>query len=93
MKPHMNQKNPEEPEYYGDPGITSNDAPVPKWLIWTYITLPFWGLLTFYLYWNGSHGFLDRGYWQQLQRASNTTYPQVNYIQIEGQKERQLKEQ
>ena len=61
-------------EYYGDEGIASKDAQVPRWLIWVYVTLPFWGILTFYLYWNGSQGWLDRGYWQQLQQAANTTF-------------------
>ena len=68
----------DEVEYYGDPGIASKDATVPKWLKWVYATLPFWGILTLYLYWNGSHGWLDRGYWKQLQEAANTTYPRVN---------------
>lgn len=60
-------------EFYGDPGIASNDAQIPKWLKWVYFTLPIWGLITLYLYWNGSHGWLDRGYWHQLQKAANTT--------------------
>lgn len=67
----------EEIEVYGDEGIESKDAPVPKWLIWTYITLPIWGVITFYLFWNGSQGWLDRGYWQQLQIASKTTFPEL----------------
>lgn len=68
----------EEPDYYNDPGILSGHAPVPKWLILTYIILPIWGVICLYVYWNGSHGWLDRGYWQQLQRASNTTHPVYN---------------
>lgn len=66
----------EEIETYGDPKIASKDLPVPKWLIISYIILPFIGLFTLFFYWNGSHGWLDRGYWQQLQRAANTTFPQ-----------------
>lgn len=68
----------EEPDYYNDPGILSGHAPVPKWLICVYIVLPIWGIIAFALYWNGSHGWLDRGYWQQLQHVSNTTYPLKN---------------
>lgn len=60
-------------EFYGDPGIASKDAKIPQWLKWVYVTLPIWGLITLYLYWNGSHGWLDRGYWHQLQKAANTT--------------------
>lgn len=68
----------EEVEDYGDPGITSKDAPVPRWLIWCYILLPIWGFFWLYLYWNGSHGWLDRGYWRQLEIAANTTFPIKN---------------
>lgn len=53
----------------------SNEKPIPKWIFWISVTLPFWGIFTFYLYWNGSFGWLDRGYWKQLQVAANTTYP------------------
>lgn len=63
----------DEIETYGDEGITSKDAPVPTWLKLTYIILPIWGVLALWLYWNGSAGWLDRGYWQQLQKAANTT--------------------
>jgi hypothetical protein len=65
----------DELETYGDEGIASKDAPVPTWLKLTYIILPLWGILAFWIYWNGSSGWLDRGYWQQLQRAANTTMP------------------
>lgn len=77
----------DEVEYYGDPGIASKDATVPKWLKWVYVTLPFVGILTFYLYWNGSQGWLDRGYWQQLQTAANTTFPFVNWTEVESQRQ------
>lgn len=73
----------EEFEYYGDPGIRSADAKVPKWLILTYTILPFWGLFALWFYWNGSVGWLDRGYWYQLQKAANTTFPAVNYMNPE----------
>jgi|GEM_PF-4011224 len=67
-----------EHDVYEDGGIESAHAPVPRFLIWTYLLLPFWGAFWFYMYWNGSHGWLDRGYWQQLQRAAETTYPHIN---------------
>jgi len=66
-------------EAYGDKGITSANAPVPTFLKWTYILLPIWGIIWFYLYWNGMYGWLDRGYWQQLERAANTTFPVINH--------------
>lgn len=62
-------------EYYGDPGIMSRDAEVPKSLIFSYFFWIVWGFITLYLFWNGSWGWLDRGYWQELQRAANTVYP------------------
>lgn len=45
---------------------------VPKFLFFVYLVLPFWGIFWFYMYWNGSNGWLDRGYWSQLQNAANT---------------------
>ncbi len=78
MNTNENEDTPEV-EYYGDPSIESYDAPVPTFLKWTYITLPIWGILVFYLYWNGSWGWLDRGYWRQLQNAAKTTYPIVHF--------------
>lgn len=64
-----------EIEHYGDEAIASYDAKVPLFLKLTYFILPFWGALCFYLYWNGSRGWLDRGYWKQLQEVSQTAYP------------------
>lgn len=69
-----------EIEFYEE-GVASADNKVPRFLIFVYAILPFWGLITFYLYWNGSYGWLDRGYWQQLQTAANTTFPQVNWTE------------
>lgn len=65
-------------EDYGDPYIASYEGKVPTWLKWVYVIAPIWGIIWFYLYWNGVQGWLDRGYWQQLQRAANTTYPFVD---------------
>lgn len=72
----------EELEVYGDEYITSYDRKIPRWLIWTYILLPLWGLVWWYYYWNGSYGWLDRGYWNQLQRAANTTFPLINQNEV-----------
>ena len=68
----------EEIELYGDPGIASYDAKVPKFLLLTYIFLPIWGIIAFYYFWNGSTGWFDRGYWHELQIAANTTFPIEN---------------
>lgn len=62
---------------YGDTGITSAHAPIPKWIIWLIPTLFLWGLLWFFLFWNGSWGWLDRGHWFKLQQAANTTFPEI----------------
>ena len=72
-----------EIEFYGDPDIATYHAKVPLFLIITYIVLPIWGLAMAYIYWNGSIGWLDRGYWHQLQIASNTTYPYENHSATE----------
>lgn len=70
----------EEIEEYGDPGIRSADAPVARWLKITYITLPIWGVIWFYLYCNGSYGWLDRGAWFRLEEAAKTTFPMKNNV-------------
>jgi len=74
------QERPELEEIvsYGDPQIRSGDAKISGWLKFVFFILPIWGILWFYLYWNGSYGWLDRGYWQELQRAANTTFPTQN---------------
>jgi len=62
----------------------SHENAVPRWLMWFYITLPIWGIVCLFLYWNGSAGgWFDRGYWQQLQRAANTTIPFINHSETE----------
>lgn len=67
----------EEIEDYGETGIQSGNAPIPRWLIMVILILPFWGLVWFALFWNGSYGWLDRGHWHELQRAANTTFPEI----------------
>lgn len=62
-------------ELYGDPGIASRNAPTPRWLIFSNIFFGILGFVVLYFFWNGSYGWLDRGYWNQLQRAANTVYP------------------
>jgi hypothetical protein len=70
----MEDNQHDELEVYGD-GVTSADAKVPRWLKWTYIILPIWGVIVWHIYWNGSVGWLDRGSWAELQEAANTTFP------------------
>lgn len=50
------------------------DPKVPRWLMLLYILLPIWGIYTMWVYWDGSQGWLDRGYWEELQAAANTTH-------------------
>ncbi|PJD95282.1 MAG: hypothetical protein CK425_09210 [Parachlamydia sp.] len=66
-------------EKYGDPWIESADAKVPRWLLLSYGLLPIWGIITFYLFWNGSlSGIMENGHWHELQKAANTTFPIQN---------------
>lgn len=68
------QEQFEEIEEYGDESIKSGHAKVSKWLILNYIVWPIFGIIWFYLFWNGSTvSWFDRGYWNQLQKAANTT--------------------
>ena len=50
-------------ELFAD-GISSKDAKISIWLKCLYVILPLWGILWFFLYWNGSTGILERGYWR-----------------------------
>lgn len=65
--------------HYGKDEVDEfDDVGVPTFLKITYLVLPIWGILWFYSYWNGSHGWLDRGYWQELERVAQTKlYEQV----------------
>jgi hypothetical protein len=68
----------QEADEYGDPMIASYHAKVPGWLQFNYWLWIAWGIIWFYFFWNGSSGWLDRGYWSELQRAANTTFPTQN---------------
>ncbi|MEX1012597.1 MAG: hypothetical protein WD595_06830 [Waddliaceae bacterium] len=63
-------------EFYGDTNIASGNAKIPLWLYASYIIFPIWGIVWFFLYWNGATGWIDRGYWFELEQAANTTFPQ-----------------
>lgn len=70
--------------HYGDEKIATAHAPVPKWLILTYIVLPIWGIIWFLMFWNGSDiAWFDPGHWKQLQRAANTTMPFENVNKLQ----------
>jgi hypothetical protein len=73
--------------YYGDEGIESKDAPIPFWLKFNYVFWILWGVVAFYYFWNGSYGWFDRGYWNELQRAANTVYPFTTTQLLEQEKE------
>lgn len=79
----MSEEGKDDIDYYGDEYIASHHGTVPGWLKIQYVIWPAWGVIWLMLYWNGSSGYLDRGYWQQLQRAANTTFPIVNQNEIQ----------
>jgi hypothetical protein len=68
----------DEVELYGDPKIASMDANISIWLKIFYVIVFSWGVIGTILYWNGAEGWIDRGYWFQLEKAANTTYPWHN---------------
>ena len=82
--------------HYADREIFEyDDTKVPKFLKWVYVIVPIWGIFWFYQYWNGSHGVLDRGHWQGLEKAAKTTVPferpdkvseKVDYLPTEEEK-------
>lgn len=83
----MNEQSEQDDLFqYGDDRIVSADAPIPRWLKWSYIVLVIWGFIWLYLFWNGSWGWFDRGYWAELQKAANTTFPTINLQDLPPQK-------
>lgn len=84
MDPTKNESEAEHEELdvYADGAITSGHGKIPRWLWWFYIGMPIWGLVWLYVYWNGSFGWADNGYWEQLQRAANTTSPYINVNEL-----------
>ncbi len=72
------EEDKDELELYADGSIQSKNAKIPGWLKLVYLILPFWGLLWWILFWNGSYGWFDRGSWHELQKAANTTFPYEN---------------
>lgn len=78
MDSESNSDKDDDIEEYGDPLIASKDAPVPQWLMYSYLFWVLFGLFWLYYFWNGSYGWFDRGYWQELQRAAGTTFPFTN---------------
>jgi hypothetical protein len=87
--PHV----PGEIELYGDPGIATFDAKVPKFLIFNYLFWPIWGFFTLWYFWNGSIGWMDRGYWHELQIAANTTFPIENQNMLPQNQPKEEQEQ
>ncbi len=77
-------ENDNEIHEYGDPGIASKNHKVEFWLKCVYFTLPIWGIIQFAVFWNGVGGWFDRGYWFELEKAANTTYPYKNYNEPEN---------
>ncbi len=55
-----------------DPPLSEENR-VPRFLYLTYTLLILGGLIAFILFWNGSYGWFDRGFWQPLQEAAKTT--------------------
>lgn len=65
----------DEVEFYGDTGIASNEGTIPTWIKWVVVVTIAWGFVWLYFFWDGATGWIDRGYWQQLEQAANTTMP------------------
>ena len=60
-------------DIYGDDEVRElANTKIPKFLWFTYIAVFIWGIMWWMLFWNGSQGWLDRGYWSELEGAANT---------------------
>jgi hypothetical protein len=74
----------DEVEKYGEAGI-------PTFLYFVYAILPFWGILWFYFFWNGSVGWLDRGYWSELEGAARTKFVNGQVQKVSFQEKKEVK--
>ena len=68
----------DEVEEYDDTGI-------PTFLYFVYALAPLWGILWFYMFWNGSIGWLDRGYWNELEGAARTKFENGQVLTVDMQ--------
>jgi hypothetical protein len=50
----------------------SEDHKIPLFLKIAYIIILTWGIWALITYWNGSHGWFDRGHWESLQNGAKT---------------------
>ncbi len=60
---------------FGDEGDEIEEyicTPIPRVFKLISLVVFIWGAYWFYSYSSGSTGWLDRGYWQELERAANT---------------------
>lgn len=60
-------------EVFGDNEVREYaHTKVPKFLLGVYVILPIWGITWWLLFWDGSTGWFDRGYWNELESAAKT---------------------
>ncbi len=64
-------------EFYDQEGAPGEaHARIPRWLWLSYLAVIVWGVIWWFLFWNGSDNhWLDRGAWTSLQHAAKTTFP------------------
>ncbi|MBB64398.1 MAG: hypothetical protein CMO81_04985 [Waddliaceae bacterium] len=46
---------------------------LPSFLKISYFFIALWGFVWLYMFWDGSFGWVDRGYWKELEQVANTT--------------------
>lgn len=74
------EPQPHEVSDYADHEILEwKDTRVPTFLKFVYVILPIWGVMWWHFFWNGSTGWLDRGFWGDLQHSANTTLPAAEH--------------
>ena len=53
----------------------TEERKIPVFLYIVYIVVLVGGIWAFCAFWTGSKGWLDRGFWHELQKAASTTAP------------------
>ena len=74
----MNRKSNEELDVYAGGEINEiKDTPIPWYIKWLSLILPLWGVIWFFYFNDGSTGWVDRGAWDDLQKAAQTKNSQL----------------
>lgn len=81
----MTQENKDPLDMYAGGEIQEiPDTKIPWYIKLITLVLPLWGILWFFYFANGSFGWVDRGAWNDLQKAAQTKNDQLTVKRIDS---------